>query len=203
MTSPGQEWRQSDDAYLSAIYLASFLRSGRRLAHVQANLSLGPGEQAYYGTGFAAYVFTAANVSYQTEWVAMFDSPAWLAVSLAGSAMYNAYQRNQAAAMAAPQWRLADQGIVHITSQRICLQGNLHWIDIPLSAIRAIDALPDGVVIHRSGEPPLKISTLAVAYIYVLIVFLVHGRVVDLPIPGEFAERARIAGRAILPAYPE
>jgi hypothetical protein len=44
---------------------------------------------------------------------------------LGASAAYNNYQRSRAEAEAAAQWRLVDHETVHITSQRICLQGRL------------------------------------------------------------------------------
>lgn len=193
----GAAWSEADDAYLSAMHLAAWLRSGRALLPIQTFIALQPDEKVFYETGFAEYVFATATVRYGTGWVAMFGSPAWLAASLAGSAAYNNYQRNKAQTQAAAQWRLADQGVIHITSRRICLQGNLRWTDIPLADIRALDARPDGVVIHRLGQSPIKISTAAVAYLYVLMSFLLHGQAVDVPIPGDFAERAQKAGRVI------
>src|SRR5262249_25913014 len=76
------------------------------------------------------------------------------------------------------------------------------WTDIPLADVRALDALPDGVVIHRLGQSPIKIATHAVAYLYVLLFFLIHGQAVDVPLPDDFAERARNAGRTVTAGSP-
>jgi uncharacterized RDD family membrane protein YckC len=199
---PGATWSEADEAYLSAARLSAWLRSGQELLPIQSLIALRPDEKVFYEADFSGFAFSQAAVRYSTGWFAAFGSPAWLAASLAGSAAYNSYQRSRAQAEGAAQWRFADQGSVHITSQRICLQGKLRWTDIALADIRALDALPDGVVIHRQGQSPIKVVTAAVAYFYVLISYLVHGSAIDVPIPEDLAARARYAGRAV-PELPQ
>ena len=193
---PGSFWSAAEEDYLSAADLSAWLRSGQGLPPVQSLITLSLGEKVYCCTDFTALVFSQAMVRYGTGWLAAFGSPAWLAASIAGSAAYNSYQRSKAQAAASPQWRLADQGTVHVTSQRICLQGRLKWTEIQLSDIRALDAQPDGVVIHRRDQSPVKIATPAVAYLYVLLSFL-QGHLIDVPIPGDLASRAASTGRAV------
>ena len=198
----GPAWSQADEDYLSAAGLAAWLRGGQGLLPIQSFIALRPGEMVYYHTDFTALVFSQTAVRYNTGWFAAFGSPAWLAASIAGSAAYNSYQRSKAQAEAAAQWRLADQGSLHVTSQRICLQGRLKWTDIPLSDIRALEAHPDGVIVNRLGQSPVKIATPAVAYLYVLLSFLIHGNAIDVPIPEDLATRAATAGRAVPLAPP-
>ena len=87
--------------------------------------------------------------------------------------------------------------MIHVTNQRLCLQGRLGWVDIGFGDIRAFDALPDGVVVHRQGHSPVKIAMPAVAYLYVLLSYLASGQVISVPLPADFTERARRAGRDV------
>jgi uncharacterized RDD family membrane protein YckC len=194
---PQVSWTAADEAYLKAADLSARLRSSGKLPPLDTAIVLEPGESAVYCDKFTEYVYSTARVSYTSGFVAAFGSPAWLAASLGGSALYNNYQRTKAEAKAAAQWRIADQGLIHVTDQRLCLQGRLAWAEFPLGAIRALDALPDGVVIHRQGQSPVKIATAAVAYLYVLLSFFVTGQVISVPLPPDFIERARRAGRYV------
>jgi uncharacterized RDD family membrane protein YckC len=156
-----------------------------------------------YCESFSQYTYSQRAVSYNRAFFAAFGSPAWLAASLGGSALYNNYQRTRAEAEAAAQWRLVDHGIVHVTNQRLCLQGRLSWVDISLGDVRALDALPEGVVIHRQGQSPVMIATSATAYLYVLLSFLISGQVINVPLSVDFVDRARGAGRDIPPQDPD
>jgi uncharacterized RDD family membrane protein YckC len=190
-------WTSADDAYLGAADLSARLRNGQRLPPLDSAIVLRPEEQVLHWENFTAHTYSRTAVSYNSGFVAAFGSPTWLAASLGGSALYNNYQRGKAEAQAAAQWRPVDQGIIHVTSQRLCLQGRLNWVDIGFGDIRAFDALPDGVVVHRQGQSPVKIATPAVAYLYVLLSFLASGQVISVPLPADFADRARRAGRDV------
>lgn len=190
-------WSVADDAYLGAANLSARLQKGMKLHPIKVAIPLQEGEDVFFSERFLQYSFAKSNVTYNRGYFAAFGSPVWLAASLGGSALYNNYQRNKAAAQAAAQWRTVDQGLIHVTSLRICLQGQLAWTDIPLSAVRAVDALPDGVVVHREGQAPIKIATATVAYLHVLLSFLVTGQAIDVPLPVDFIERARRAGRQV------
>lgn len=190
-------WTAADDAYLSAANLSARLGNGGSLPPLETAIVLEPGEHVVYSDSFSEYAYATAQVTYTRGFLAAFGSPAWLAASLGGSALYNNYQRNKAQAKAAAQWRLVDQGLVHVTNRRLCLQGRLAWADIPFGDVRALDPLPDGVVIHRLRQAPVKIATPAVAYLYVVLSFVVTGQVIAVPLPPDFIERARRAGRDI------
>jgi hypothetical protein len=194
---PEAKWTGAEDAYLSAAQLANSLRQGVRPPTREVPIVLGTGEGVFYSGLFDQYNFATASVSYNTGWFAAFGSPLWLAASLGGSALYNNHQKNKARDQAAAQWRIVNQGTLYLTNSRVCLQGRLGWVDIPLSEIRALECLPDGVVVYQANRPPTKIATAAVAYLYVLLSFLVHGQVVDVPLSEDFIERARSAGRSI------
>lgn len=194
---PQASWTAADDAYLSAAHLSARLQNGQRLAALATAIMLRPAEYVSYCEGFSQYAYSQKAVSYSRGFFAAFGSPTWLAASLGGSALYNNYQRTKAETEAAAQWRLVDQGILHVTNQRLCLQGRLSWADIPLGDIRALDALPEGVVIHRQGKSPVMIATSAIAYLYVLLSFLISGQAIRVPLPVEFVDRARRVGRDI------
>ena len=152
-----------------------------------------------YCESFSQYTYAQKAVRYNRAFFAAFGSPAWLAASLGGSALYNNYQRTRAQTEAAAQWRPVDHGIFHVTNQRLCLQGRLSWVDIPIGDVRALDALPEGVVIHRQNQSPIMVATSATAYLYVLLSFLISGQVIRVPLPADFVDRARAAGRHIPP----
>lgn len=199
---PQASWTAADDAYLSAAHLSARLQNGQRPPALATAIVLRPAEYVSYCENFSQYTYSQKTVSYSRGFFAAFGSPAWLAASLGGSALYNNYQRTKAEAEAAAQWRLVDHGILHVTNQRLCLQGRLSWVDIPLGDIRALDALPEGVVIHRQSQSPVMIATSATAYLYVLLSFLISGQVTRVPLPADFVDRARRAGRDILPRDP-
>ena len=195
-------WTAADEAYLSAAYLSAQLRNGQRPPALATAIVLRPAECVLYCESFSHYAYSQRAVSYSRGFFAAFGSPAWLAASLGGSALYNNYQRTKAEAEAAAQWRLVDHGIVHVTNQRLCLQRRLSWVDIPLRDIRALDALPEGVVIHRQSQSPVMIATSNTAYLYVLLSFLISGQVISVPLPSDFVDRARRVGRDIPPQDP-
>ena len=195
-------WAAADDAYLSAAHLSARFQHGQGPPVIATAIMLGPAEYVAHCESFSQYAYSLRAVSYDRAFVAAFGSPAWLAASLGGSALYNNYQRTKAEAEAAARWRPVDHGILHVTNQRLCLQGRLSWVDIPLSDIRAVDALPEGVVIHRQSQSPVMIATSATAYLYVLLSFLINGQVIRVPLPADFVDRARRAGRDIPPHDP-
>ena len=196
---PRVSWTAADDAYLSAAHLSARLRNGQRPPALDTAIVLRPAEHVLYCESFSQYTYSQRAVSYNRSFFAAFGSPAWLAASLGGSALYNNYQRTKAEAEAVAQWRPVDHGIIHVTNQRLCLQGRLCWVDVSLGDIRALDALPDGVVIHRQSQSPVMIATSTTAYLYVLLSFLISGQVIRVPLPADFVDRAWGAGRDIPP----
>jgi hypothetical protein len=194
---PEAKWTHAEDAYLAAAHLAKLLRGGGRPTSLTVPIVLAADEQAYHVDPFTQYKFAASNVSYNSGWVAAFGSPLWLAASLGGSALYNKYQRDKARAEAAAQWRVVNYGTAFLTDRRLCLQGQLAWVDIAFSTVRALEPIPEGVVIYQANQPPTMVSTPAVAYLYVLLSFLVNGRVIDVPLPHDLVSRARAAGKRI------
>ena len=196
-------WTAADEAYLSAAHLSAQLRNGQRLPALATAIVLRPAECVLCCESFSQYTYSQRAVSYSRGFFAAFGSPAWLAASLGGSAFYNNYRRTKAEAEAAAQWRVVDHGIIHVTNERLCLQGRLSWVEIPLGDVRALDALPEGVVIHRQSQSPVMIATSNTAYLYVLLSFLISGQVISVPLPADFVDRARWAGRDIPPQAPD
>ena len=88
----------ADDAYLGAANLSARLGNGGQLPPVETAIVLEPGENVVYCDSFSEYAYATAQVTYTRGFLAAFGSPAWLAASLGGSALYNSYQRNKAEA---------------------------------------------------------------------------------------------------------
>jgi hypothetical protein len=123
-----------------------------------------------------------------------FGSPLLVAATIGGSLLYNAHQRNLAERAAAIQWRTINEGAVFLTNRRICLQGRVTWVDLDYEAVRSLEALPDGVVLHQSGRPPLKLVTSWLEYFYVMLSSLALGRKVKVELDPDFVARARATG---------
>lgn len=144
---------------------------------VEVPIRLGSNEFCHLQTGFILSVYAAARAQTPNQgFLVAFGDPLLLAASIGGSLLYNAHQQERARAAAAIQWRAADQGIVYLTNQRICLQGHVQWRDIPFSSLRSLDPYPDGIVLYQEGLPPTKLATSWLEYFYVMLSWLGFNR---------------------------
>ena len=173
--SPGQI--EANRPHLAAIALTQTIAAGDSLPVVEVPIKLGFSEVCHLQTGFRLSVYAAARAQAPNHaFVAAFGDPWLLAASIGGSLLYNAHQQEQARAAAAIQWRAADQGIVYLTNQRICLQGHVQWRDIPFSSLRSLDPYSDGIVLYQEGLSPTKLATSWLEYFYVMLSWLGFNR---------------------------
>jgi hypothetical protein len=166
--------------------LATHLRAGHGLQPKSSAIRLQEGESEYtqlWADGFRFH--SVDGVTYNHSSFIAFGSVPLLAATAGGSAMLNARKRKQAQAQAAAQWRPMGQVGVTITSQRMLVLREMTWESLWFGhVIQAVPQLQNFTLdMIFEGAPPFRFSGPNVPYMAVMLIFLLHGEVLDIPAP--------------------
>lgn len=192
----------SEESALAAAHLASALRSGWRPPPIEVPIHLIAGEKAIAAQPIAVAQHYGQQVQWSPGGFLAFGNPLWTSLSVMGTVAYNVVARQHAHERARTQWRMADQGVMYMTTLRFACQLQQTWIDMPYHAVRSSGPDVDGLVIWLEGQPPTKLLVPSPDWYYVLFRYLAHGAIVGPTLPDDFRRRVLAAGKPLPPDEP-
>ena len=160
--------------------LAAELRRGAELPAVDLDVVLEADEKCHDGTYAQLFEWRAGDGAYVHRtggWIGPRTAVVVGAVNVVG----NALRRAAADRAAAAQWRAIDQGFLLVTNRRVAVQGDVRWTDIMFSQIRRIDCQPGSIFLEISQQPRMRIDLERAHYWFVMLKYLLHGAISDLP----------------------
>lgn len=194
----GQAIAVSPDDGASAAQLAAYLKLGGTPSVLQPSFRLLDGESLFASMEGGISTYEGADVvTPGSSWIAV-GSPLMLAGTLTASALVNRSRKRKAQAAAAPQWREQNRGVLHVTSDRLILQGIHGWLDFHYEYVHAIEMTAAGLVMHFGEWPLIRIACPHPMWTYVAVSYFSLGNVIDLPYEDRPAGTA-IEGRPVDP----
>ena len=166
-------------AHAAAVAFADALHSGWRPLAMAPTIALQPDEQQLFGMPVMIAVYAKDHSAPGRLPFFAWGSPTVLAATVMGAYAYNQAEQRRAAAQNRPQWRIVDNGTLHVTTHRLAVQGSMAWQDIPYTDLRMTEQHPDGVVLHLPDRSPGKLIVEGPGYLQVAVSFLAFGRIVE------------------------
>lgn len=191
MTKSPQALTGEEQDLLLASQLSEHLRAGGDPSEQPMNIRLNPGEVGYASVQGQLLVYTGAQYVDPGSFFLAFGSPLWMLGTLGASALMNSHRRSQARAAAAHQWRLENDGIFHITNQRLALQGLHGWLDFDYRHFQAISPTALGIVAHFADWPMTLITTSHPAWTWVILSTMVFGETPVVEVSAELSAKTR------------
>lgn len=170
----------SPDDTASAAELAAYLKQGGRPSEIQPSFRLLEGESLFASMEGAVSTYEGTDVvTPGSSWFAV-GSPLMMAGTLTASALVNRSRNRKAKAAAAPQWREQNRGVLHVTSDRLILQGIHGWLEFHYEFVHAIEMTAVGLVMHFGEWPLVRISCPYPMWSYVTMSYFSLGNVVEI-----------------------
>lgn len=180
----------SESDILLAEQLADHLRIGGQPATQTLGIRMNDGEVGYGSIEGQIHTFSGGQYVDPGSVFVAFGSPLWMLGSLGASAMLNSHRRANARAAAAHQWRLENEGVLHVTSQRLALQGMYGWLDLYYRHFKAATPSELGIVTHFADWPMTLISCRNSAWLWVILSTMVLGEVPQVRAGAELRAKA-------------
>lgn len=180
---PGFQLRASDAPLYAwawqragAAYDAVTQRRWPETAH-PSGVMLQQGEVALLDAPLDYARFYGVDVQYTTSTTLLYGSPAMLAVSLAGSAIGNAFARSRAEALARHQWREVQPARVIVTDRRMLIRTVDSWLTFDHRAVAQFLPAPTywHLVIEYHGAAPLLLGGLPAPHAAVVLQSILEG----------------------------
>jgi hypothetical protein len=99
---------------------------------------------------------------------------------MAANAIGNSRRKHAAAREAAARLRLVDAGRLHLTNQRLAIQGRMQWMDLWYPDMRMSYCDGNAVTLEMANIPPVRLHTWPAYFVFAMIRFLAMGEVVNL-----------------------
>jgi hypothetical protein len=161
-----------------------YLKAGHALPVVQSSMMCVPDEREYGRFGAALHTYSGTDAVIPGSAFVAFGSPLFMIGSMAASAAFNSSRKKKALAAAAPQWRLDNTGELHVTSQRLALQGVHGWYDFWYYHMRAIEVTRLGLILHYADHPMVRIECASPIWVWAIVKYFASGEFVDIPALG-------------------
>ncbi|MFD9904287.1 hypothetical protein [Streptomyces sp. NPDC059063] len=205
-------WSALDDHLLYTCHLVSDLVEGRLGGRppIPTTARLEPGELSLAAGPAAQFAWRAlGDGTYTHNSVFAFGGPAFVAGSLAASALGNAARRRRAAADAQPRWVHERPGEVTVTDRRVCFDGvggplDLYWRGLDSMDLVAPDTLQCAFQdIYGGGFRTVRLQTPWASLMFALAghtTFPAHPRLLSGAwLPPDFEARCAATGRPCPP----
>ncbi len=192
MASKPRPLSSEDHDILLAEQLAAHLRAGGQPAPQSLGIRMYDGEEGYGTVQGELHIYTGAQYVDPGSFFVAFGSPMWMLGTLGASALMNSRRRSKAQAAAAHQWRLENQGVLHVTSQRLAMQGVYGWLDLDYRHFQAATPTELGIVAHFADWPMVLISSTSPAWLWVILSKMVLGQVPEVTVSPELRDKARL-----------
>jgi len=195
VANPSDGLTVAEQDQLAAIKMVQHIRDGNYPPEINSTILLRRDESEFASFPASTYGYTGAEVMVPgSAWLA-FGSPLFMIGTLAGSAAFNSARKRKAARQAAPQWRLDNQGSLHVTSERLALQGIHGWVDLWYEHFRAVEVTQIGLVFHYADWPMMRLDCAAPVWTWMMVHYLGFDRLVDIPVSESFVARVTYYGR--------
>jgi hypothetical protein len=161
----------------SARQLAHALQNGWRPPAVSGNITLRQGEQLIAQQSAQLWQYTAEDAEYRHRTL-MVGGPAMSTLTLLGSTAINVRRRTRAKRQSELQWRPVSDAVLHFTTMRLGLAYNDNvWVNIEYPDVQALDVNDRGITLTADRLPPLWFQLWNPQTHFVLLNFLMTGRV--------------------------
>lgn len=179
---------------LLAASLADHLRAGGYPSTQPVGIRMGELEVGYGSVEAEIYLYSGAEYVEPGSVFLAFGSPLWMLGSLGASAAYDGHRRRKARQEAAQQWRLENRGVLHVTNQRIALQGLNGWLDLYYAHFRSLTPSSMGIVAHFADWPMVCLSCSSPAWTWVILSTMVLGEVPTIEVDEALSAKQAAAG---------
>lgn len=160
----------------SARQLAQALQNGWRPPAVPGSIALRQGEQLIAQPSAQLWQYSEDDAEWEHRSL-MMGGIAMSTLTLLGSAAMNAKRKARAKREAKLQWRPVADAVLHFTTMRLGLAYNDDWVNIEYGDIQALEVNDRGITLTTIGLPPLWFQMWNPQTHFVLLNFLVTGRV--------------------------
>ena len=160
----------------SARQLAQALQNGWRPPAVPGRVTLRQGEQLIAQPAAQLWQYSEQDAEWEHRTL-MMGGVAMSTLTMLGSAAMNAKRKARAKREAKLQWRPVADAVLYLTTMRIGLAYNEDWMNIEYGDIQALDVNDRGITMTAIGLPPLWFQMWNPQTHFVLLNFLVTGRV--------------------------
>ena len=172
-------WGRSDTGseWTAAAELAEHIAAGGELRTIPSPVLLDAGEVLHADLPAHGWRFHEADVTYVAPHVIAIGGPLMFGLTAAGSAVARRRARQQAEALAAPQWRPLGALRILVTDRRLLVWHKGAWASVWYSVIR--EFRPDLTVgrldMTFESDPPYCLAGPWVAYLTVIVTTLLAG----------------------------
>lgn len=168
-----------DRAWQDAQRTAGILLAGGNPPAIEVHdYILGPDEQCFFDGPMDYARFYSMNVQYTHTSGLYFGPVGFVAVASAANAIANKARRDEAARLAAAQWRDFQLARVIITNQRLIVRRDNQWIDFAHELTVSLSAEPNAwyLVGEYQGTSAIRLSGQAAPIACVLLQSILRGR---------------------------
>lgn len=158
--------------------LTAALAAGHQLAPVKVPFRLSQGEVCYARGQAQLWQWMEGDGTYIHRSGGGFGLIG-LAI-VASNAAGNRTRRSRAMREAAPRFRLVDQGVVYLTSERFVFQG-AEWSDIWYHSVRVPSCNGTCITFELSGAPPTQLHVWPIDYFFALFHYLAYNEIIQIP----------------------
>lgn len=159
------------------------LQRGELPPPIDVSFRLHPGERCIAVADADVEQWLPGYGTYTHRSVAWAGGLTGLAIGAASNAVGNAARRAAAGRQAAEQWRFVDSYRLHLTDERLVVEGGRgrEWHEILLDEVRRVDADGSLIEFQREGGTPTRLALAQHDYWYLLLRRLVLD---EVPRPG-------------------
>lgn len=161
----------NDSAWSAAVALASQVDREGELPNVPSAVVLDAGEMLHADAAAEGWRFEGADVTYAAPRAVSIGGPLMFGLVAAGSAAARRRARQEAGALAAPQWRPLGALRVLATDRRLLVWHEGTWASVWYRAIREIrpDLAVNRLDMTFEDDPPYRLAGPWVPYLSVII----------------------------------
>lgn len=133
-------WSRSveDSEWAAAVELADCVTAGYDFPTIPSRVGLDVGEVLHAELPASGWRFHGADVTYTAPRVVAIGGPLMFGIVAAGSAVARRRARQNAEAMAAPQWRPLGELHLLVTNRRLLVWRNGTWASVWYSVVREL-----------------------------------------------------------------
>ena len=159
--------------------LAEYFRTGAQPAVQPSPIALAAGERYHYGTPVQVWQWLEGDGGYTHSSGVAIGGIGFMAAFYAANAIGNASRRAQAARDAQAQWRQIGAGHLHLTSERIAIQGLSEWVEFGHGQVRSSTCNDGGVTMDIDGWAQTHFATALPHYWFGMFRKLAYDEIVD------------------------